>query len=158
MSSVVYFDQTNEPSAESLDIQKVFIWTPKKTPTKNTHKLSFGIRPRCLGLAVFVAHVSFGEAKTTNGSLSQASSSNEAQLAQLLLAAATGDGRVGATLWGSYPGGVETWSLGETDLLPLVLCFFNSTLEGKLKLMGFQKLFACVGCWSWWWRRWGLNH
>eukprot|EP00434_Breviolum_minutum_P005019 symbB.v1.2.004429.t1/scaffold248.1/size253060/5 len=45
-------------------------------------------------IAVFVAHVSFGEAKTTNGSLSKASSSNEAQLAQLLLAAASGDGRV----------------------------------------------------------------
>ena len=55
-------------------------------------------------IAVFVAHVSFGEAKTTNGSLSKASSSNEAQLAQLLLAAASGDGRVGATRLGELPG------------------------------------------------------
>ena len=134
LSSVVYFDPTNEPSAESLDIQtapeKVFIWTPKrhqqKTPTN-----SVSVFARMSRAGSFFAHASFGEAKTTNGSLSKASSSNEAQLAQLLLAAATGDGRVGATLWGSYPGGGWNVKSGwNRPFAPRTLFFqFNPTRE-----------------------------
>lgn len=84
-SWVVYFDQTNEPSAEKIpcDIQGQL--------------LRFGTWPKDVyGAGSFCCVVVGFWLPNPSGFRFEAS--NEAQLAQLLLAAASGDVRVGVTL------------------------------------------------------------
>ena len=59
LSSVVYFDPTNEPSAESLDIQTApevrFLFGPQKdTKKKHPKKTQFRYSPGCLGRLQFL--------------------------------------------------------------------------------------------------------
>lgn len=157
MGSIIWPDQWTFcwiPRHPDSSWGSVFIWTPERHPKKNTNKLR-RYSPRLLGLAVFLPMCRL--ASKPLGSL------QGVEFERSPIGPATfGCGHRRWASWG-YPLGElpgKGWNVksGWNQPLPLVLCFFNSTLEGKLKMMGFQKLFACVGCWSWWWRRWGLNH